>query len=81
MLTFFANPLLCLKQDDFKITLRGGRKDSKYCIKVSLVYKIAFWFELLAITQDQPFFVIEFVRSAVLFQTNYFEQEGILRRL
>ena len=26
MFTFFTNPLLCLKQDDFKITLRGERK-------------------------------------------------------
>ena len=37
MFTFFTNPLLCLKQDDFKITLRGERKGSKDCIKVSLV--------------------------------------------
>ena len=34
---FFTNPLLCLKQDDFKITLRGKRKGSKDCIKLSLV--------------------------------------------
>ena len=50
-------------------------------MKVSLVYKIAFWFEILTITQDQPFFVIEFVPSAVLSQINYFEQKEILRRL
>ena len=37
-------------------------------------------FEILAITQDQPIFVIEFVRSAVLFQTNYLEQKRILHR-
>ena len=29
------NPLLCLKQDDFKITLRDERKRSKDYIKVS----------------------------------------------
>ena len=56
MFTFFTNPLLCLKQDDFKITLRGERKGSKDCIKVSLVSKIAFWFEILAVMQDQPIF-------------------------
>ena len=33
----FTNPLLCLKQDDFKITLRDERKGSKNYIKVSLV--------------------------------------------
>ena len=56
MFTFFTNRLLCLKQDDFKITLRDERKDSKDYIKVSLVLKIAFCFEILAITQGQPIF-------------------------
>ena len=35
--TFFSNPLLCLKQDDFKIAHRDERKDTKDYIKVSLV--------------------------------------------
>ena len=56
MFTFFTNPLLCLKQDDFKITLSDERKGSKDYIKVSLVQKIAFRFEILAITQDKPIF-------------------------
>ena len=37
MFTFFSNSLLCLKQDDFKITQRDERKDAKDYIKVSLV--------------------------------------------
>ena len=56
MFTFFTNPLLCLKQDDFKITLKDERKGTKDYIKVSLVLKIALSFEILAITQDQPIF-------------------------
>ena len=56
MFTFFINPLLCLKEDDFKITLRDERIGSKNYIKVSLLSKIAFCFEILAITQDQPIF-------------------------
>ena len=36
MFTFFTNPL-CLKQDDFKVTLRGERKGSKDYIKVNLL--------------------------------------------
>ena len=35
--TFFRNPLLCLKQDDFKITQRDKRKCTEDYIKVSLV--------------------------------------------
>ena len=35
--TFFTNPLLCLKQDDFKITLSDDKKVGKNYIKVSLV--------------------------------------------
>ena len=30
----FSNPLLCLKQDDFKITQRDGRKGTKDYITV-----------------------------------------------
>ena len=37
-----TNPLLSLKQDDFKITVRGERKGGKDCIKVSLVKKNRF---------------------------------------
>ena len=33
----FSNPLLCLKQDDFKITQTNERKGTKDCFKVSLV--------------------------------------------
>ena len=33
----FQQPLLCLKQDNFKITHRDERKDTKDYIKVSLV--------------------------------------------
>ena len=32
--TLFCNPLLCLKQDDFKITQTDERKDTKDYIKV-----------------------------------------------
>ena len=56
MFTFFTNPLLCLKQDDFKITLKDERKGSKDYNKVSLVKKSLFCFEVLTITQDQPTF-------------------------
>ena len=35
--TFFSNPLLCLKQDDFKITQTDGRKGTEDYITVSLV--------------------------------------------
>ena len=51
MFTFFSNPLLCLKQDDFKITQRDERKDTKDYIKVSLVLKMASWFEILTSTR------------------------------
>ena len=37
MFTFFSNPLLCLKQDDFKITQTDERKGTKNCIRVRLV--------------------------------------------
>ena len=37
MFTFFRTLLLCLKQEDFKITLRDERKGSKDYVKVSLV--------------------------------------------
>ena len=37
MFTFFSNPLLSLKQDDFKITHRDERKDTKDYSKVGLV--------------------------------------------
>ena len=50
MFTFFRNPLLCLKQDDFKITHRDERKHTKDYIKVSPVSKIASWFEILTST-------------------------------
>ena len=33
MFTFSTKPLLCLKQDDFKITLKYERKGSKDYIK------------------------------------------------
>ena len=56
MFTLFTNPLLCLKQDDFKITLKDERNGSKDYMKVSLVYKIACCFEILAIIQGQPIF-------------------------
>ena len=54
MFTFFINPLLCLKQDNFKIPLRDERKGNKDYIKVSLVQKLASCFEILALTQEQP---------------------------
>ena len=56
MSTSFTNPLLCLKQDDFKKPLKDERKGSEDYIKVSLVLKITFCFEILAITQDHPIF-------------------------
>ena len=34
MFTFFSNSLLCLRQDDFKITQTDKRKGSKDYIKV-----------------------------------------------
>ena len=37
MSTFFSNPLLCLKQDNFKITQTDERKGTKDYITVSLV--------------------------------------------
>ena len=37
MLTFFSDPLLCLKQDDFRITETDERKDAEDYIEVSLV--------------------------------------------
>ena len=51
MFTFFSNPLLCPRQVDFKITHRDERKDTKGYIKVSLVLKIASWFEILSSTR------------------------------
>ena len=35
--TFFSNPLLCLKQDDFQITHIDERKGTKDYMKISLV--------------------------------------------
>ena len=34
MFTFFSNPLLCLQQDDFKITQRDEREDTKIILKL-----------------------------------------------
>ena len=51
MFTYFSNPLLCLKQDDFKITQKDERKDTKDYVKVSLVSKIASWFGILTGTR------------------------------
>ena len=34
MFTFLSNPLLCLKQDDFKITQTDEGKDSKDCFEI-----------------------------------------------
>ena len=51
MFTFFSNPLLCLKHDDFKITQIDERKGTKDYITTSLVYKIASCFEILTITR------------------------------
>ena len=76
--TFFSNPLLCLKQDDFKITQRDRRKDTKDYIKVSLVLKIASWFEIL--TRYYSIFLIESVPSAVLSLTDYLKQKSILHK-
>ena len=73
----FHQTMLCLKQDDFKITLRNERKVRKDYIKASLVRKIAFCFEILH-KISQFFSYIEFVPSAVLSQTNYLEQKRIL---
>ena len=56
MFTFFSNPLLCLKQDDFKITHTDERKDTKDYIKVSLVLEIASWFEILTSTRYYSIF-------------------------
>ena len=73
MLSFFTNPLICLKQDDFKITLRDEGNGSKDYIKVSLVLKIAFWFEILAITEDQPIILL-----LNLYLLLYFSKQPIL---
>ena len=81
MFTFFTNPLLCLKQDDFKITLRGERKVVKIVQKLVWFKKSLFGLRYWPSHKISQFFVIEFVPSAVLSQTNYFEQKGILRRL
>ena len=81
MFTIFSNPLLCLKQDDFKITQRDERKDTKSYIKVSLVLKIAFWFEILTSTRYYSSFFIEVVPSAVLSLTDYLKQKSILQTL
>ena len=56
MFTFFSNLLLCLKQDDFKITQADERKGSKDYIEVSLVLKIASCFEILNVARYQPTF-------------------------
>ena len=50
MFTFFSNPLLCLKQEDFKITQTNERKESEDCIKVCLILKLASCFKILTIT-------------------------------
>ena len=50
MFTFFSNPLLRLKQDDFKVTQTDERKGSKDDIKVGLVLKVSSCFEILTIT-------------------------------
>ena len=42
--TVFSNPLIFLKQDDFKTTQTDERKDSKDCIEISLVKKYRFLF-------------------------------------
>ena len=42
--TFFSNPLLCLKQDDFQMTHTDERKGTKDYMKVSLVLKNHFLF-------------------------------------
>ena len=58
MLTFFSNPLLCLKQGNFKITQTDERKGSKNYIKVNLVLKLASCLEVLTIIGYQPKFLL-----------------------
>ena len=50
MFTFFSNPLLCLKLDNFKITQTDEEIGTEDYFTVSLVLKVASCFEILTIT-------------------------------
>ena len=80
MFTFFSTPLLCLKQDDFKIT----QTDEKKIVKI--VSKLVWFKKSLLVLRYLPphdfgqLFVLEFVRSAVLSLTDYLKQKSILHK-
>ena len=62
----FQQPIALSKTGRFQNTQTDERKGTKDYITVILVYRIASWFETLAITRIGQFFVIEFVPSAAL---------------
>ena len=66
MFTFFSNPLLFLKQDDFKITQTDERKGTKIISQLVWFKKSFLVLKYRPLHYISQFFVMEFVTSAVL---------------